>query len=197
MILLSVHNSITLEPVLDEVKDYGSDKFETAKEKLGNEELAAIGIKHTSLFWSLGGFAVALVLLLILFAIYCLVKYLRKRYPELQKVEDFLKKKLFYNSWIRYMITANLKLTHTSIFFLAITGVSFDSASDAVSSIFKISILILIVVWNTFMGFFLIFNRKHLEKEAFQNSYSSMYLGLKTDNYLLSYEYDVRTLSIE
>ena len=185
MILKTIHNAITLEHLRDMAYEWQMDSFERASQRVSNEELNSVGITNVSLFWSLGSFALAFVLLLILFGIYYLAKFLRKTFPKLKYVEDKIREKLFYNGFIRYMITANLKLTHTSLFFLAITGTSFDSASDAISSISKVFILVLIVVWNVFITCFIFFNRNRLEKPEFRIKFNSMYDGLKTDNYLI------------
>ena len=185
LVLKAVHNAITLEQLRDMAYEWQMDSFERATQRVSNEELNSVGITNVSLFWSLGSFALAFVLLLILFGIYYLAKFLRKTFPKLKYVEDKIREKLFYNGFIRYMITANLKLTHTSLFFLAITGTSFDSASDAISSISKVFILVLIVVWNVFITCFIFFNRNRLEKPEFRIKFNSMYDGLKTDNYLI------------
>ena len=71
---------------------------------MAQDNLEKIGIENQSLFWSLGIFAVVLILLGLLFAFYYLVLYLRRKIPGLSVVEKYLKKKLFHNGIIRYMI---------------------------------------------------------------------------------------------
>ena len=95
----------------------------------------------------------------------------------------YLKKKLFFSSAIRYMIESNLKITHNSVFFLAITG-SFESTSDKVFTILTCALLVVIVLWPFFVTAFLLHNRKRLKSPRFKLMFQSMYLGIKTDNHL-------------
>ena len=78
-ILTSLDNAITLEPIKSAVKDYGKDKYDVAKSKVSSEELKRSGIDDTSLFWSLGLFALAFVVLALMFGLYYLVKALRTK----------------------------------------------------------------------------------------------------------------------
>ena len=156
---------------------------------MAQDNLEKIGIENQSLFWSLGIFAVVLILLGLLFAFYYLVLYLRRKIPGLSVVEKYLKKKLFHNGIIRYMIQSNLKLAHTAAFFLAIKGISFQSKFNAVNSILNIIILVVLFIWPVFLFSFLMLNRRNLEKPSFKEKFDSMFLGIKTDKYL-TYKWD-------
>lgn len=68
------------------------------------DELNEVGILHKSLFWSFGIYSLVFIVLVLAFVFYYLMKYLSKRSSKMLKVEMYLKKKLFYNSAIRYMI---------------------------------------------------------------------------------------------
>ena len=67
LILVSIYDSITLRPIMQPMLQYGQNKFETAKEQVAQDNLEKIGIENQSLFWSLGIFAVVLILLGLLF----------------------------------------------------------------------------------------------------------------------------------
>ena len=125
-----------------------------------------------------------LIILGLLFALYFLVLYLRRKIPGLSVVERYLKKKLFHNGIIRYMIQSNLKLSHTAAFFLALKGISFEGSTNIVNSLLNILILVVLGIWPVFMFSFLMLNRKHLEKPSFKEKFDSMFLGIKTDKYL-------------
>ena len=183
-ILTSLDNAITLEPIKSAVKDYGKDKYDVAKSKVSNEELNKGGIDNTSLFWSLGFFAIAFVVLALMFGLYYLVKTLRKKCSHFGTVEKILKKKLFFSSAIRYMIQGNLKLTHTAIFYIAVTGLQFNSVENSAQTVINILIIVLLVAWPIFLAVFLTANRSKLDTAEFQQKYDSMFLGYKTDHYL-------------
>ena len=50
-------------------------------------------------------------------------------------------------------------------------------------------LLVVLGIWPIFLTFFLVYNRKNLEKEDFKEKFDSMYLGIKTDGYL-TYKFD-------
>ena len=104
LILVSINDAITYRHILKPLFEFGETKFENAKQTVAQENLEKNGIENQSLFWSLGIFAVVFIFLVILFALYFLILYLRKKIPGLSLVEKYLKKKLFYNGIIRYMI---------------------------------------------------------------------------------------------
>ena len=82
------------------------------------------------------------------------------------------------------MIQGNLKLTHTAIFYMAVTGMQFDSISNSTQTVINILMIVLLVTWPIFLSIFLTANRSKLDTEEFQQKYDSMFLGYKTDNYL-------------
>lgn len=98
------------------------------------------------------------------------------------KTKAYFRKKLFFNSWIRLMIQSNLKITHNSIFFLALTG-SFETTQDKFNTALMMALLGIFVVWPIFLTVFLLYNRGELRKKEFKKKFESMYLGIKTDVY--------------
>ena len=84
-----------------------------------------VGIEHPNLFRSFGIFGIVLVILVLLFLIYLLLGWCHRHHwlgPILEKIRLILKKKLKYQSEIRYLMQSNLKITHNSVFFLVLTG---------------------------------------------------------------------------
>ena len=183
VILESVHNAVSLEPLKDKAFEWTKDTYTNTTVTLQSEELKAVGITSPNLFWSLGIYAFVFIFLAATFLVYIALKHLSKRSSKVEKIQLYLKKKLFFSSAIRYMIESNLKITHNSIFFLAITG-SFSTTRDKVFTIFICLLLGVIVLWPFFVTAFLLHNRKRLKTPRFKLMFQSMYLGIKTDNYL-------------
>ena len=126
LILESVHSAISFDVLKDKAKDWSIQKFNSTRDSMSAEELNAVGIKHPTLFWSLGIYAFVFIFLVVVVIIYYIVKYLASRSSKMRKIIAYFRKKLFFNSWIRLMIQSNLKITHNSVFFLSLTG-SFDT----------------------------------------------------------------------
>ena len=81
-------------------------------------------------------------------------------------MKRLLRKKLFYNAWIRFLITSNLKITHNAIFVLHFEG-SFATPKLSILTSFNILLLAMIVLWPLFLTCFLMYNRKRLERKSF------------------------------
>lgn len=87
--------------------------------------------------------------------VYIIVKCMAKRGIHLvAKVKDVLEKKLFYNSFYRYMIVSNLKLTYTLWGFL-IAAYSFETWMSTVQTIGYFFGLALLIVWPMFIMIYL------------------------------------------
>ena len=184
VILLSMHNAITLENLINSLYDSllpdfsGSDGDEEEVQELKDSDIA-----YKNIYLSLGIFGVFFGLMLFALLIYILLSCLSSRIRLCGTLLRLLKRKLFYNAWVRYMIESNLKMTHNCIFYLAISG-SFGKASDAVQTMLRIILLTIIVIWPFFMTGFLFFKRRLLHKLAFQQKFISMYFGIKTKRFV-------------
>ena len=77
------------------------------------------------------------------------------------------------------MIESNLKMTHNCVFYLFIKG-GFDSFEDSFSTILRVIILVIIVIWPFFTTYFLIYKRKELDEVGFRQKFISLYNGNKT-----------------
>ena len=82
------------------------------------------------MFKTLGIFGFVLIILLILVGIYLILKHTHKAVAQkregpftknVMKIKELLSKKLFYSSFLRYMIVSNLKLTVTIFGFFILT----------------------------------------------------------------------------
>ena len=110
-LFLWMDNAITLKPISDKVFDYGKSKFEIANQTISDEGLRNAGVSDPQLIKSLGIFGLFLLCLLISLSIYLLLRFLEKKFEFMRIPKEFIYKKLFYNSYLRYMIVSNLKLT--------------------------------------------------------------------------------------
>ena len=142
-------------------------------------ELDRVGIQSANPFFSLGIYGKVFLLLISLLMIYYLASHLSVRVKKARLLKRLLRKKLFYNAWIRFLITSNLKITHNAIFVLHFEG-SFTTLKLGILTSFNILLLAMIVLWPLFLTFFLMYNRKRLERKSFQKRFHSMYLGNRT-----------------
>lgn len=100
---------------------------------------------------------------------------------------NYLKRKLFYSGWIRYLIASNLIMAHNCIFFLYIKA-SFSDLGLSISSSIRILLIVIIVFWTFFTTIFLHKNKNMLEDKTFKRKFSSMFNGIKTKR-ITSYMY--------
>jgi len=98
--------------------------FKIIPEELESEKISGV---NSSLMVSLGIFAIVFFILLLLVAVYLVLKFFKDRVNGLLlKVYLNLKKTLFFDSIIRYMIESNLELTWQNMMFVA-TMASYDT----------------------------------------------------------------------
>ena len=179
MILDSMHNAITLENILKEVKDsYFSDFVDQQEDDEELETLQRSGIQSKNILLSFGIFAIALAALIFVLVVYLVLRMLSLKIRCCRTIQSLLEEKLFYNAWIRYMVQSNLKITHNCIFYLVISG-SNGSAEDNVSTLFRIVLLVLILVWPVLCAVILCCSRDRLGDKAFKKKFISMYNGLR------------------
>ena len=145
--------------------------------------MARWDIESESLFWSFGIFALVFIGLIIVFTLYGLVSLLRRKVKEMKEVEEYIERKLFFSSILRYMIESYLKITHNSIFFLYLNG-RLDSEDNRIQLGVNIAIIAIFVLWPFLIYVFLMSFRTRLEEKTFKNRFHSTYLGNKTDDYL-------------
>ena len=182
MIMLSMHNATTLENVNEQVKNFFKDKLQIVRESISSQEHKDKGLSTDNFFESFAIYGLILSILVILLLIYLFIRLLNSQNKYLVMVKQLLKNKLFYNSWIRYMIESNLKTTHNTIFFLYLTG-SFATNLDTIKTIFMLLLILFIICWPVFIGIFLSKNQQKLGDKEYRDKYGSMYLDTKTDKH--------------
>ena len=112
--------------------------------------------------------------------VYCVIYLTTQRIQCCQKVEDNLRRKLFYNVWIRYLLESYLIVTHYCVFFLRI-GAGFDSISDTTSTLVGTVFLPVYILWPFVMILFLYKKQRKLDDKDFIERFKVMYHENKTD----------------
>ena len=116
------------------------------------------GVEDTSWFWSLGIFAVLLIVLVLLLMIYLLLKlwqYVSKRGSIGKAVAEYIEKKLFFSAICRYIIESYLKIVYNTLIFLAFNA-KIISKYQNITEIGLSIILGLLLLWPLLIAFFLI-----------------------------------------
>ena len=119
-------DAVTLKPVSDPIFEYGQSKFDKANATLTDYRMKNMGIQDSSLIKSLGFFTLGLLLLVLLVLVYFAFKASKNPKSLISKMREKLERKLFYSSFLRYMIVSNLELNFTAWAFL-ISQWSFES----------------------------------------------------------------------
>jgi hypothetical protein len=125
---------------------------------------------------SLGIFAIVLLGLGALFLVYLVVKMMKK----CTGLSNTLERKLFFSSFIRYMIVGNLKMNYTILAFL-LSSFSFATTIEGVQTIAYIVGLIALCMWPVFIVYFLTRNKEKLEERKFSAKFDALYQGIHTN----------------
>ena len=177
MIQESVYQAIYLDYLYDWIFDYSKNCFEKLNAEVNDDSMEKAGIKYKNFIRGMGAFAVILLLLLLAHLAYLMLKWLKKE----NALRSYLKQKLLYQAWIRYMIESNLKSLHRAAFFLRFM-ICFTCPIGIESSTAYIICLTAFSIWPFFLVRFLLKRRHLLEDEAFLKKYSAMVKGIKTKN---------------
>lgn len=78
------------------------------------------------------------------------------------------------------MIESTLIMSHRFIFYLYISG-SFNTFSKGLSTLLRLIVVSFYIVWPFLVAGFLIYNRKWLMEETFQQKCLTLYNGLNID----------------
>ena len=114
--------------------------------------------------------------LLLLIAFYYCLRYCNKKCTKKKclKRQESLKKMLFYDAFIRFVIEGNLDICYENIFFVHLYA-SFDSEEEAWNTSFRIFFVAVIGFWQIFSFFFIICRQKDLKQEDVEERFGAMY----------------------
>jgi len=180
IILVNLHKAITLEPLVNLIVNAGKDQFEFATDLISDENLRKSGIEDPNFFKSLGIFVFALFVLLFLSLLYLLLRVMKrcvKKYKLVSDLKDLLETKLFYNSFIRYLLQSNLKILHNSVTFLVFTG-GFASFGTGALTIGQGLVCLGLLIWPIYMTVYLIKNQEKLHEKSVSKKFGTMYQGI-------------------
>ena len=124
MMLVSMHNAITLENFVNGMYDSFYEELDEFQESEKEEDalLKENDIVYKNVALSLGIFSIFLGFMILALLFYFVLKLLSMRFKCVNAIINKIKRKLFYSVWIRFLIESNLKMTHNCIFFLYISG---------------------------------------------------------------------------
>ena len=125
-----------------------------------------MGVQDSALTKSLGLFFVVIIGLLLLVLVYFMVKASKNEKSIAFKIKVKLEKKLFYSSFLRYMIISNLKLTFTTWAFL-MSQWSFETISGGAQTSVKILVIVWLGVWPLFIIGFMLKKQDRLHEPKF------------------------------
>ena len=118
--------------------------------------------------------------LVFLVLIFCVIKTLRHRVKDAcERQYHALRKALFWDSFIRYIIEGNLDLCYENIFFVHLYS-SFDTQDEAINTGTRIAFVVVLGFWLIWSTCFITRNRKNLKQEELEEKFGSMYEGIKT-----------------
>ena len=161
-VFLYLDNAITLKPISDVLFDFGKSDFELVDSTLNDEQMKSLGVQDSALSKSLGLYGIVFLTLLALIGLFVVVNFI----PSFARFKKYLKKKLFFHSFIRYMIVSNLKFNYTVTAFL-ITSWSFATFVNGIRTSAFVVALTAICAWPVFIYVFMKKNKERLEDNGF------------------------------
>lgn len=158
-VFLYLDNAITLKPISDAFFDYGQTEYERVESTLNDEKMKAMGIQDIALSKNLGVYGIVFLTLVLFMGLFAIVSYI----PSCIRFKKYLRKKLFYHSFIRYMIVSNLKFNYTITAFL-ISSWSFATFFDGIRSYGYVLAMTAAVGFPIFIMVFMVRNKNILEE---------------------------------
>ena len=138
--------------------------------------------KDSKIFTNMGSVFLVLLLMIILLLVIALLLRACRRSPKVHNLALKLKRKLFWNSMLRSILTGYLKLSFSSL--AAVAVLNFSDANQVVNSIISLVILISMCQYPFSFGYLLHRKRKELPLEETKQKYGSLYLGMRTETVL-------------
>lgn len=132
----------------------------------------------------------SLVALLLAVGVYFILAAMSKgKLTFLNPVKKILEKKLFFEGFLRYMITSYLKMQISLwTFFIFSYSLGFEKIADALSTIGAFVGIIFFLAYPVFIMFFLFKNQDTLDTEQMKKKFSTAYEGINTESkYALLY----------
>ena len=120
-----------------------------------NEEEEIKGVKK-NIILSLGVFALVLIFLTLLLILYCILNSFNKRGRRCcMSLHQVLRKNLFYDSFIRWMIEANFGMAYENIAFVLMYA-NYDTQADAINTCVRFFFIGLVSFWLIFSFTFIL-----------------------------------------
>ena len=134
------------------------------------------------IFSNMGAFFVVIILFSLLTLTIVMLLRCFRRSSKIKAIVLRLRRKLFWNSLIRTIITGYLKLSFAALASVAV--MSWSDAGQSINSLISLVILIGMCQYPLSFGYLLHKKRKDLPKEETKQKYGSLYLGMRTETWL-------------
>ena len=180
-ILMWIDNAITMKPVTDQVFDFGKSKFEILNQTLPSEDLKNAGITDFEMFKSLGIFVLTMIAILAGVVMYWVLKSMEKKVKVAQKGRRFIGHRLFFSSFLRFMIVSNMELTVT-VWGYFIYSYGQDSLEYKLYATCYAVGIVGMLIYPLFLMVFLMRNQSTLGTPRKMRKFSSIYDGIDFDS---------------
>ena len=143
----------------------------------------------------MGSIALIILALTILSILVMLVGKVVDRLGYSRKIIDIIKKKLFWNMFLRTSLQAYIKVLF--VYLTLMVSLKFQGFISTIKSIFTILVVAILVALPALYTFILYRNRDSLEHESIRNKIGSLYVGVLTKDifhYLYSIVFLIRRL---
>ena len=165
--------------------DGASEASEDEEEDENDEEAGsakAVEEDKSNVLANMGVMLVILLMLLVLIVIVLLSIRFCKKGSFLHTKFEQLKKKLFWNSFFRFVLQSYLKTVLGCLF--AIRLMSFATGTKTTSALISLFMLIVLVAAPIFISVLMHRNRERLPRTAVKSKIGSLYLGTRTETFL-------------
>ena len=140
-----------------------------------------MGIQDSALSKSLGMFLLVLLCLMVLLLVYFALKATRIQNSIAHKIKMKLEQKLFFRSFLRYMIASNLELNFTAWAFI-LSQWGFNSLQQGAMSVFQLLLIFILFLWPAFIVLLMMKYQNRLEDPFFVQRWETIYQGIKIEH---------------
>ena len=161
--------------------DFGKSKFEILNKTLPSEDLKNAGITDFEMFKSLGIFVLTLIAILAGVVMYWVLKSMEKKVKVAEKGRRFIGHRLFFSSFLRFMIVSNMELTVT-VWGFFVYSFGQDSFEYKVYASCYAAGIVGMLIYPFFLMVFLMRNQPTLGTPRMMRKFSSIYDGIDSDS---------------
>ena len=180
-VLNSLFEAITLKPIIDPIFEKGKSTFEIKQSENQNEFLQQQGVQSKDIFQNLGIYLIFFFLAVFAVTLYFTARICARKRNLVQKLINSIKKYIFYQGPIRYVIVGYLRLLSVflSIFVFEIADTSRHHGFLVLYGLLSLAL----VLWPLWIVYFLLKNSDKLAEESFRNKFNALIDNIKVDKF--------------